>query len=599
MQESISSHFKNIKRKSALEAKEKISSGINCSSSSNKPVKQANETQKNGKILPESLNNASRINLENRVLQPQKRRSRRNNNTNNNKTNSNISKNNSEESEFEIPFKTLEKSKKLNLEETINKKRKREEESAKNIKAAKAQLLSQKSGVKNNAKKNGESEINESLRDENSMEIDGFVTKSTKLKEKKNAQNALISVSNESGGALGNVRRLNKDHDVSEKTRNLVRNIIENKTKQQVNLLNNSNNNRKKKNDDFENLNLNSDLNNNNNFKNKARNYSNQRNASIDKNYISDDVLDTIEETLIKSQKTNKNLMSNSSVDLASYNLALRERRNVNNSKAANNKGINNINEDSMLNTHAGNSFLSTNSTDSNNATGHLNSLKTVNKKNVINESNSNNNINNKFESPSSYIFNKINNNFSFENELAAQEKKADQNPLEINNIIIKDAKINNNIKNLINSNTAADNIISKIHTKSESKEATDKNLLLSMEANKSRYKEPELSEKTLKMITELREGRQNNFKKPDIKPKERDRSASSFSLKFKYEELVKEERELILPTSYKKLLVKFAQLDQTLNFFKISKSIKVPSFPEIKRSIETTYKEYIFIYIN
>lgn len=597
-QESISSHFKNVKRKSALEAKEKISS-IN-GLSSNKPAKQADDTLKPQKIVPESLNNLNRINLENSTLQPLKRRSTRNTNINSNLNNLNnnaINIGTSQEEaevEFEIP-QTLEKSKKLNLEETINKKRKREAESASNIKAAKALLLL-KSG-KNTNKKNGKSEINESLRDENIMEIDDLTTKNKKQKMLKNTKknNAKDFETDRKLGLVNN--------DVSDKTKNLVKKIMENKNKQKANL------NVKEDdyyNQEFGNFDLNSKNNNNiSNLNNKARNDSsnnNNRNFSVDKNYISDDVLDTVEETL-KSKKA-KNL-SKLGVEINNFNLALRERKNLNNSKAPNNnnninnKCKNNANENSLSKSPVDNSFLSTNSTDLNNASL-SNNTKIANRKNTKNESinNINNNISNNFESPTSYIFNKINNDFSFEDQSAtAQEKETNQNPSKNNNNNNKDNSNNNNknAKNNKNSNTeeaAANNKNTIIDKKGETA-ATQKSLLLPMEANKSKSKAPELSATTLKMLEELKENkRENNFKRPDIKLKERDRSQSSFSLKFKYEELVKDERELPLPTAYKKLFVKFTQLDQTLNFFKISKSNKVPSFPEIKRSIEITYKE-------
>jgi hypothetical protein len=534
-QESISSHFKSIKRKSALEAKGKISSlnGI----SSNNPKKQYEDSLKPIKIIPGTTKNANRVTLETSALLPLKRRSTRINND------PNIS-NRTEKKEFEIP-KTLEKNKKLNLEEIINKKRKREEESFNNIKSAKALLMQKRT---KNPKKNGNSEINESLADNNSIEFDESFAKSKQPKELKNTRK---SIANNVGCGLLN-------NDLSEKTKTMVKKILENKSK------NNKNN---YQNNDLNENNLNKNLNN----KSLNVNESSNRNFSSDKNYISDDVLDTVEETL--KNKNKKNLISKLGGDYKSYKMPLRERKPLNaklpndkaNSAINNNNQIeiNNISEEAYLNSPTGNSLVSTNSTDLNNNSNINKNFNCKINKNEISENNNNN-----FELPS-YVFNKLSNDFSFEKEAA-------------------EAEANLNTSKIIN-NISAKNLRKTTNEKSE------KNLLLSMEANTSEFKKPELSEKTLKIIKEigkLKEERQNNFKREENKTKEKERSESSFSLKFKYEELVKKERELLLPAAYKKLLVKFGQLDQTLNFFKISKSNKVPSFTEIKRSMENTYKE-------
>ena len=91
--------------------------------------------------------------------------------------------------------------------------------------------------------------------------------------------------------------------------------------------------------------------------------------------------------------------------------------------------------------------------------------------------------------------------------------------------------------------------------------------------------------------VSDSNETDDNKFKREETK--ERNRSESSFSLKFKYEELIKDERELLLPPSYKQLLLSFNELDQTLNFFKMSsKTTKIPIFEDIKSSIENTFKQ-------
>lgn len=107
---------------------------------------------------------------------------------------------------------------------------------------------------------------------------------------------------------------------------------------------------------------------------------------------------------------------------------------------------------------------------------------------------------------------------------------------------------------------------------------------------NQTEMKEPVLSSKTLKILNELKTERKNRFNRESTK--ERVRSESSFSIKFKYEDLLKEERELILPPHYKALLNSFTYLDHTLNFFKLgSKKQKIPTFEEVKKSIESIYK--------
>jgi len=100
-----------------------------------------------------------------------------------------------------------------------------------------------------------------------------------------------------------------------------------------------------------------------------------------------------------------------------------------------------------------------------------------------------------------------------------------------------------------------------------------------------------EVSAKTLEIINKLKNSnneRKNRFERE--KTSVRTNSESSFSLRFKYEDLISGERELILPPKYKALYKSFEALETTLNFYQ-SKG-KQPNFYEIKTSIETTYRQ-------
>jgi hypothetical protein len=102
---------------------------------------------------------------------------------------------------------------------------------------------------------------------------------------------------------------------------------------------------------------------------------------------------------------------------------------------------------------------------------------------------------------------------------------------------------------------------------------------------------ELKLSQRTIDAVNQLKSERKNNFERNSQK-KERVRSESSFSLKYKYEDLIKEERELILPPHYKKLLQSFTELDLIMNHYKMSsRRNAVPVFEDIQQSIESTYK--------
>jgi len=100
-----------------------------------------------------------------------------------------------------------------------------------------------------------------------------------------------------------------------------------------------------------------------------------------------------------------------------------------------------------------------------------------------------------------------------------------------------------------------------------------------------------EVSAKTLDIINKLKsskEERKNRFERE--KTTVRTNSESSFSLRFKYEDLISTERELILPPKYKALNRSFEQLENTMNFYQ--NKGKQPNFDEIKSSIENTYRQ-------
>lgn len=131
-QDSIQSHFRNVKRRSAIQAKEKISNGKNLLI--NKTEIFPDDTQKPIKILPESLNLTNNKTILETHNEPSLKRK-----SNRNKKDSEI---------FEIP-QDLKNNKKIKLENKANKKTKKDEkdqeESNEKIKTAKNVLLSNKS----------------------------------------------------------------------------------------------------------------------------------------------------------------------------------------------------------------------------------------------------------------------------------------------------------------------------------------------------------------------------------------------------------------------------------------------------------------------
>jgi len=461
--------------------------------------------------------NKSNINLEDDIEKPQKMFPETLLNLNKTETLNNLplkrksSRNRKSGEEFEAP-KNLVNNKKIELEKNIAKKRKREEECINNISETKKKLLKKNKNLNKtkNETRYENVELEESLDIEKlDSSMNTLTNDEKKIEFEKSNKNNFADIT---GKTLKKGILIN--NDVSEKTKALLNNIM--KRKSQVNSYE-------------ENLKIKSDHNtkvdSERNFKKSFKN----SNKSTEKNYISDDVLDQFEESL--KNKNSKDIVEKMN---GKYK---RSNKNINNI-AKNDSDINGIKEN-----------------DSN-----------------LNQNNSTNTsclINNSREIETPYKFNKMNYNFSFENEktdlICTREKNKKYPNIDINNT---------------------------------QKDGKSKNLLLSTEANPKEFKVPILSENALKVIRELKqEQRENNFKRNLIKHKERDRSESSFSLKFKYEELIKEERELLLPTSYKRLFVAFEHLDKTLNYFKMSKSTKIPSFCEIKKSIENTYKEYFIFH--
>ena len=446
-QDSIQSHFRNVKRRSAIQAKEKISNGKNLLT--NKTEIFPDDIQKPIKILPESLNFTNNKTITETNNEPSLKRK-----SNRNKKDSEI---------FEIP-QDLKNNKKIKLENKANKKTKKEqkdqEESNEKIKTAKNVLLLNKSEnnlshLTTETKSIVEPENNNNI---NSQFIIPEKNKTEKKPENKNLKNKKPEIIK---------TNILKNGDLSEKTKSVIENILKNK-----------------------------------NLKNSKSN----KNTNIlnDNMFISEDIIDQVEENL----KSNKKFILENFSDNSDFNITL------------NNPLISNVD-----------SYIQTTS----NLTSNNNIIENSSSKNFV------------FTTP--YKFNKINPDFSIEN----------------NKNILKTTEKENN-------------------------------LLLSFEANNKNNSNlhktpPTISQNTINVINQLKEERKNKFKREETK--ERNRSESSFSLKFKYEELIKDERELLLPPSYKQLLLSFNELDQTLNFFKMSsKTTKIPIFEDIKSSIENTFKQ-------
>lgn len=111
-----------------------------------------------------------------------------------------------------------------------------------------------------------------------------------------------------------------------------------------------------------------------------------------------------------------------------------------------------------------------------------------------------------------------------------------------------------------------------------------------------SQEKPPELSSKAKEIIEKLKEERKNRFLREKEKDKNRQlsRSESSFSLRFKYEELIQKTRELPLPPKYKSLFNSFVALDQVINLNKIKAYQQITTIDFLKQSIESsTHRQF------
>ena len=121
----------------------------------------------------------------------------------------------------------------------------------------------------------------------------------------------------------------------------------------------------------------------------------------------------------------------------------------------------------------------------------------------------------------------------------------------------------------------------------------TVQNSLITSNPNSTSFTEKkELSGKTLEILNKLRSERKNKFERSPIR--ERERSESIYSLKFRFEELIQEKRKLPLPPTYKTLINVVSDLDSMINFFKLKK--KIPRFEMIRNNMEMTLKKTITI---
>ena len=136
--------------------------------------------------------------------------------------------------------------------------------------------------------------------------------------------------------------------------------------------------------------------------------------------------------------------------------------------------------------------------------------------------------------------------------------------------------------------------LIDKIKNKKgnlESERRGDDNTILHrdivMPVSSSILEKKELSGKTLDILNRLKSERKNKFERSPIR--EREKSQSVFSLKFRFEELIQEKRQLILPPTFKNLINLFSDLESTINHYKLKK--KRPILNEIQSNIEMTFK--------
>ena len=493
----INDIFKNVKRKSAIQAKEKITGSNITGIEPLKIPKKENDIIKPMKLKREREKEINFSENEDLNDLPQKRKSIRN---------KKISEKNliefNNDNDYNNKNKIIGKNKNL-LENIIEKRKKKEEEIKPLIQEAKLRMLNKNTNKDiddfnnniDNCNHNdncNDDNFNENTNKDKTEENNNFCQKTNK----RISNNKIFPIK------IDTEKEKLKGKDISDKTKNIVQNIMTRRKRARNEEINNLDLNDKDKDKEKEKDSSISTL----QLKNKLDSKIN----SAEKTYMSSDVLDNYEENIMfknKQKMTKRNFLNLNNTTLS--DLALKDL-------------MNNLSKKPEENLH------------------------------IINDTNYNNSISEKNEIEN----NSINNLNNFK----------------------KDQKLINNINN-------------------------NKNLLLSCEANGNKKRQFEISTKTQMIINKLKEEkRENNFKRDCNKVKDskdpssnskRNKSESSFSLKFKYEDLIKEERELNLPVKYKYLLNQFSQLDQTLNFFKLNnKQKKMPNFEEIKSSIENTYRK-------
>lgn len=130
----------------------------------------------------------------------------------------------------------------------------------------------------------------------------------------------------------------------------------------------------------------------------------------------------------------------------------------------------------------------------------------------------------------------------------------------------------------------SVDNSLEDISNKKRTSKASNNTIT-------NKEKPPELSSKAKEIIEKLKEERKNRFLREKEKDKNRQltRSESSFSLRFKYEELIQKRRELPLPPKYKSLFNSFVALDQVINLNKIKAYQQITTIDFLKQSIESS----------
>lgn len=180
---------------------------------------------------------------------------------------------------------------------------------------------------------------------------------------------------------------------------------------------------------------------------------------------------------------------------------------------------------------------------------------------------------------------NKINTNI---NEIQKSPLKLSSNTQSIINLIMNKKIVNNTIQNKNENKPSLELSKKTLEIINKTKEKEISNI---EKSNLTNIKNIFLSKKTLECINEIRKERLNRFERIS-NSKEIKRSLSSFSsLRCKYEDLIKEKRELPLPTKYKFLLRAFDNLELTINNFKSIKSSRTINIKRISESIESSLK--------